>query len=349
VASKPGRNDPCPCESGKKYKKCCLTKDEALARAAPAVARSPAPLPIDAAHDVFPRAPARSLEAELAEARSYADPSRPLDPEFAVDELSGVVERLIKAGRAAEARALLAEIEPHQTEAFQLNAPYVALWRMECALALDDGTDLAAARTLGPEVENIPELVEDLVHRLAWEGRDEALSLLLETALPGIRRKRDEWIGSFDSEWLDRTLVVSLGRLLHKEPELSPEDPRIQSLLATLGVKDDDLTDDDLASLLRLARPNPGVGPGRNAWPRCPKPGGVGMNLTRTTPKMGRLRKPEPQSQPGHAGSALRSTRCGKSCFASRPSWARRRTGPGRASGCSPRRCSRCCGSRTAV
>jgi len=30
-----GRNDPCPCKSGKKYKKCCLAKDEAaLAQAA---------------------------------------------------------------------------------------------------------------------------------------------------------------------------------------------------------------------------------------------------------------------------------------------------------------------------
>jgi len=30
----PGRNDPCHCGSGKKYKACHLTKDEAAARAA---------------------------------------------------------------------------------------------------------------------------------------------------------------------------------------------------------------------------------------------------------------------------------------------------------------------------
>jgi tetratricopeptide (TPR) repeat protein len=40
--SKPGRNDPCPCGSGKKYKKCCLPRDEAersrLAAARPHVA-----------------------------------------------------------------------------------------------------------------------------------------------------------------------------------------------------------------------------------------------------------------------------------------------------------------------
>jgi hypothetical protein len=33
-----GRNDPCPCGSGKKYKACCLAKDEAALRAARAKA-----------------------------------------------------------------------------------------------------------------------------------------------------------------------------------------------------------------------------------------------------------------------------------------------------------------------
>jgi uncharacterized protein YecA (UPF0149 family) len=32
-APKVGRNDPCPCGSGKKYKKCCLARDEAAGRA----------------------------------------------------------------------------------------------------------------------------------------------------------------------------------------------------------------------------------------------------------------------------------------------------------------------------
>jgi tetratricopeptide (TPR) repeat protein len=35
VMSKPGRNDPCPCGSGKKYKKCCLPREEAARAAAP--------------------------------------------------------------------------------------------------------------------------------------------------------------------------------------------------------------------------------------------------------------------------------------------------------------------------
>ena len=31
-APKPGRNDPCHCGSGNKYKKCCLAKDKAAER-----------------------------------------------------------------------------------------------------------------------------------------------------------------------------------------------------------------------------------------------------------------------------------------------------------------------------
>jgi hypothetical protein len=49
---RPGRNEPCHCGSGRKYKQCCLQKDElserdarakALAEAAPPAADAPAP------------------------------------------------------------------------------------------------------------------------------------------------------------------------------------------------------------------------------------------------------------------------------------------------------------------
>ena len=36
---KVGRNEPCPCASGKKYKRCCLDKDQAFEREALAAAR----------------------------------------------------------------------------------------------------------------------------------------------------------------------------------------------------------------------------------------------------------------------------------------------------------------------
>jgi hypothetical protein len=44
-----GRNDPCHCGSGRKYKHCCLEKDEAAARAATADAAEAPPTPESAA------------------------------------------------------------------------------------------------------------------------------------------------------------------------------------------------------------------------------------------------------------------------------------------------------------
>ena len=43
--AKIGRNDPCHCNSGKKYKKCCMASDEAAARAARPVQQTAAPAP----------------------------------------------------------------------------------------------------------------------------------------------------------------------------------------------------------------------------------------------------------------------------------------------------------------
>ena len=44
-----GRNEPCHCGSGRKYKHCCLDKDEALAQAARAKAEAEADAPSEAA------------------------------------------------------------------------------------------------------------------------------------------------------------------------------------------------------------------------------------------------------------------------------------------------------------
>lgn len=43
TVARPGRNEPCRCGSGRKYKQCCLDKDESEARVAYAKAIAEAP------------------------------------------------------------------------------------------------------------------------------------------------------------------------------------------------------------------------------------------------------------------------------------------------------------------
>lgn len=65
-----GRNEPCPCGSGQKYKKCCSAKDEAahaevLAQAAAARAATAAEAPpVEASAEAAKPAPPRSKGAQ---------------------------------------------------------------------------------------------------------------------------------------------------------------------------------------------------------------------------------------------------------------------------------------------
>jgi tetratricopeptide (TPR) repeat protein len=86
--AKTGRNNPCPCGSGKKYKQCCLAKDETAGRTAPA----------ERAQANAARRPGPALDhfwEELA-AQVYAE-------EFELTEASNAVVDLIHAGKLDEA------------------------------------------------------------------------------------------------------------------------------------------------------------------------------------------------------------------------------------------------------
>jgi hypothetical protein len=66
-----GRNDPCPCGSGKKYKKCCLAKEKEVAAKAAAM---PAPKSAD------PAAPPAAETAAKPPRPKKAPPPKPKAP-----------------------------------------------------------------------------------------------------------------------------------------------------------------------------------------------------------------------------------------------------------------------------
>jgi len=82
---KTGRNDPCPCGSGKKYKRCCLAKDQAAEHATLAATRAKL-----AAMQEEHRAQAQDVQAAMHEAQE-------------LDEASNAVVDLVNAGKLDEA------------------------------------------------------------------------------------------------------------------------------------------------------------------------------------------------------------------------------------------------------
>ncbi len=93
--AKVGRNDPCPCGSGKKFKRCCLERVEAEERAERLRAESER---VWAGDDEV-----AGFSDVLAEARAVLQESRVVEQ---VDHLSEQVLRGIEAGRLDEAEVM---------------------------------------------------------------------------------------------------------------------------------------------------------------------------------------------------------------------------------------------------
>ena len=120
--SKPGRNDPCPCGSGKKHKKCCLVATAA------------------------PQAPAPAL-------KSRDQPYPFADDDF--DEMSNRIADLIDAGQLDEAEHMARDLLSRYPDMFdghmRLGAVYKA--RGECQKAAEH-LRLAAAMATSPDQDH---------------------------------------------------------------------------------------------------------------------------------------------------------------------------------------------------
>ena len=103
--AKPGRNEPCPCGSGNKYKKCCQPKDEAAERDGLAAAQARRE-----ERATERRLEVRELRAEVAARMRMAEEADTYDD--ALNDASNVIVDLVTAGKLDEAeaasRALLA-------------------------------------------------------------------------------------------------------------------------------------------------------------------------------------------------------------------------------------------------
>src|SRR5260370_8437746 len=105
-APKPGRNEPCHCGSGNKYKKCCLAKDEAAERDSLVKAKARRDQTTvahrqerAAAH----RLPVDELTAEVAARLSMAEQEDAYEDEL--DAASNAVVHLVRTARLDEAEA----------------------------------------------------------------------------------------------------------------------------------------------------------------------------------------------------------------------------------------------------
>jgi SEC-C motif len=128
--AKPGRNDPCPCGSGNKYKKCCLAKDEAASLAQLGSAKTREELTEDAARRAVPHLPGiHELKTAIAARRGMSE-----DNLQRYDELMDASDAVVDLVRSAKLDAA-SKATPSGAKRLWVMAPKIFRYSARSAIA----------------------------------------------------------------------------------------------------------------------------------------------------------------------------------------------------------------------
>ncbi|HEX5691678.1 MAG TPA: SEC-C metal-binding domain-containing protein, partial [Roseiflexaceae bacterium] len=266
---KVGRNDPCPCGSGKKYKKCCLAKDEAAARqeyAQRATAQReiaaafepPTPFERPAPPDLPPPDPREQARGELWEEFEAADRSEQpalfrraladrelLDAELAFEMICAIRDHHDRAV-FADALDTLHEQRP---ELYEHDASYYLDWRIGDALASGDMAALpelvdAIALTAGKDLDTFYITLD----KIAYHGQLALAARMLARAWPhvGKGQKLVPWAAE---EFSQRAMDFTLFAHMDQAPGTHPDAPELLAALQAFAPVDSERLVDHLALL----------------------------------------------------------------------------------------------------
>ena len=257
-----GRNDPCPCGSGKKYKKCCLRKDQEAARAESEQAKRnqdfleeivPAeiggepllslpsgtdlmPEVIDEADPLLERintfweqfmdAPYEKQWALVT--NTLAEEPELFDDEMVFEVTNDLFPKAVDAGEIARYKQLLDQLEEIVPEAYIKELGYILEWRIQ--IALIEGEEAALERyfyQFSPLAGDKLDTYYRVIPALAYHGKLEILYQGMRQARPYVAE------GGGLVPWANEEFMAKLADLeilyqADRKPDLRPDDPILQ-------------------------------------------------------------------------------------------------------------------------
>ena len=253
----PGRNDPCPCGSGKKYKKCCWAKDKAVQQANHAVVLKP-PVTKSVQNewvetDLPPLFPPKKSESEpyplmeqfdtfweAFEDAPYEERWQLLDellvnqPELLEGELifetgDMLFGQVVEKDDIERFSRFLNQIETIAPEAYQAELAYILDWRIQMALL---EKDRAAVQHYFDQFSLLAGDKLDQYHRiisaLLYHGELEILLTGMRQARPYVAQG-DDLVPWAYQEFVDKLASLEILFLAKNNPEATAEDPELKA------------------------------------------------------------------------------------------------------------------------
>ncbi len=258
-----GRNDPCPCGSGKKYKKCCLKKDRAAARQHAKAAQSPEPLQettptINEPSSLFKdqpsheSAPTPEVDPLMERINAFweafldmpyekqwamvekmlAEEPELCDGEMVFEITNTLSGRAIERGETERFKQLLARLEEVAPEACAEEQHYLLEQRIE--IGLIEGDESAVERyfyQFSPFTGDKLDIYYRIISALAYHGKLAVLYEGMRQARPFVAEGGD-LVGWAYTEYTEKLGDVEILYLLDKNPDLQPDDPVLQEHFA---------------------------------------------------------------------------------------------------------------------
>jgi hypothetical protein len=252
-----GRNDPCPCGSGRKYKKCCLAADMKAPAAIPLPARpaketiaSATPLgteqerlkrPALAKPPVDPRIAAFNARWDEFENQDYEgrielflsalDDKESMDAETAFAMLSKLFAQAAKHNERERFDQVVTALRKRVPEAYEENAVYCLSWLVSNALATGRPETLAPlARELGVAVAAHLDMGVHILDQLDYHGQLDPLREIMHAGWPEVKESDTfEWA---QNEFAERAVTYELFHHLLSMPSPPGEDPILLERIA---------------------------------------------------------------------------------------------------------------------
>jgi hypothetical protein len=237
-----GRNDPCRCGSGKKYKKCCLPKDQEAERAGqPALTPDPLPLAeFDESQPLEPPDPrieAFNARWEEFEAQDYAgqialfttslDEPELMDEEMAFEMLETIRKQSVQHAERDRFDTLVDLLRERLPDVYASNAHYYLESRITSVVVAGRVQDLPAlanelAQTAGRRIDTF----DNVMAQLAYHGQLSVLVEAMQRAWPLVQESNDIVPWGI-SEFAEQAANLSIYRTLEQTPSLNPTDPTL--------------------------------------------------------------------------------------------------------------------------
>jgi SEC-C motif len=227
-----GRNDPCHCGSGKKYKKCCLENEEEARRKEAA----PPPTPnhnkasdphLEAWNARYEEFEASDYEARIALFKRTLDDIELMDGEMAFEMLSGLFAQAAERDERDRYDLLIESLRERLPEVYKNEAHFLLENRILNALVMRRPE---AVRTLALE---LAELAGDHIDRwnlmesqLAYHGYLDTLVEAMRLAWPEVRASNGIVPWGID-EFNERALQYETLNYVAKTPKPKGDDPAL--------------------------------------------------------------------------------------------------------------------------